>query len=60
LIVESAGTETTITGGYHMSVFSDAIDFGFKRPEWLAVRPAFLRAYTVEGRKGREPWPIVW
>jgi hypothetical protein len=59
VIVESVGSRESLTGGFNMSVFSSVMDFGFERPEWAAVRLAFSRLYTRDGRGSTQPWPIV-
>ncbi len=58
LIVDFAGARSTLTGGYDMQTFSQVIDFAFERPEWLAVRSAFSRGFTVQGAHLPGPWPI--
>jgi hypothetical protein len=56
LIVEFVGSADTLTGGHNMGVFWHVVDFGFDRPEWLASRDAFKRAFTRESAPG--PWPV--
>jgi hypothetical protein len=58
LIIEFLGAQHTLTGGYNLGTFSHAVDFGFDRPEWLAVRRGFSRAFTVAGAFEPGPWPI--
>jgi hypothetical protein len=58
LIIEFLGSHHTLTGGYNLATFSHVLDFGFDRPDWLAVRHGFERAFTVEGALEPGPWPI--
>lgn len=60
VVVEMVGARDTLTGGYDMAAFSEALDFGFERPEWTKVRLAFTRLYTEQARRSTQPWPIIW
>lgn len=58
LLVEFIGSRWT--DGEHFDITNqfNPFDLGFEREEWLAVRGAFNRAFTIQGRKNAEPWPI--
>jgi hypothetical protein len=59
LIIEMVGASDAGGVRFEMNDFFFVIDLDLRRPEWEAVRPAFLRAFTRVGRNlYPDPWPI--
>jgi hypothetical protein len=59
LVIDMLGGEHTEGGAYIPWSFSHMLDFGFGRTEWLAVRRAFRRAFTIDGAlEPGPPWRI--
>jgi hypothetical protein len=59
VVIDTLSGQNTPDGRYIPWTFSHMLDFDFERPEWLGVRDAFGRAFTVRGALAPGPWRIV-